>query len=53
MRKCFSGSFAEARVDFQARWRKGVVWTGWIVKHGADGVGETLWCELEQDEADT
>ena len=27
--------------------------TGWIMEHGADGVGETLWCELEQDEADT
>ena len=26
---------------------------GWIMEHGADGVGETLWCELEQDEADT
>ena len=26
--------------------------TGWIVEHGADGVGETLWSKLEKDEAD-
>ena len=47
----FGGDLFETRVNFQARWRQGVLWTRRIVEHVSDGVSEAFFMEFEKDEA--
>jgi hypothetical protein len=46
------GDSFEAGVNFNTGWRKGVVRAVGIVKHGTDGIGESIGREATEGEAD-
>ena len=49
--EAFGGDSFKSGVNFEAGWRKGVVRAVGIVKHGTDGIGESIGREANEDEA--